>query len=87
MPMCLAIKRANPNIIYRGGFDNLCIRIRKISLSTSQLLKMPFGICLIYLQEVVINITPAIPPIHMKTSILIDSDAIISESKTKQVFK
>ena len=33
--------------------------------------------------KVIINITPAIPPIHMKTSILVDSEAILSESETR----
>ena len=89
MPMCLAIKRANPNIKYievvstissasagPGTRKNISQYITATENAIRDMLDIPSV-------KVIINITPAIPPIHMKTSILIDSDAIISESKTK----
>jgi acetaldehyde dehydrogenase len=89
MPICLAIKQANPEISYievvstissasagPGTRKNISQYITATQNAIRDMLNIP---CV----KVIINITPAIPPIHMKTSILVDSDAILSESETR----
>ena len=88
MPICLAIKQANPAINYIEVVSTISSasagpgtrkNISQYITSTQKAIRDMLDIALV---KVIINITPAIPPIHMKTSILVDSDAILSESET-----
>ena len=86
MPMCLAIKRLIQILsISRWFLQSLRIRRSryKENISGTSQLKMPPGICLIYLQLKLSLISPGYSTYSYENPILIDSDAIISESKTK----
>jgi acetaldehyde dehydrogenase (acetylating) len=89
MPICLAIKQVNPAIDYieivstissasagPGTRKNISQYITATQKAIRDMIAVPSV-------KVVINITPAIPPVHMKTSILVDSEAILSEAATR----
>lgn len=89
MPICLAIKQANPTIDYIEVVSTISSasagpgtrkNISQYITSTQKAIRDMLRISSV---KVIINITPAIPPIHMKTSILVDSEAICSESETR----
>lgn len=89
MPICLAIKQVNPAINYIEVVSTISSasagpgtrkNISQYISSTQKAIRDMLGISSV---KVIINITPAIPPIHMKTSILVDSDALLSESETR----
>ena len=88
MPICLAIKQANPEIDYIEVVSTISSasagpgtrkNISQYITATQKAIRDMLGISSV---KVIINITPAIPPIHMKTSILVDSEAISSVSET-----
>jgi acetaldehyde dehydrogenase len=89
MPICLAIKQANPTINYIEVVSTISSasagpgtrkNISQYITATQKAIRDMLGVSSV---KVIINITPAIPPIHMKTSILVDSEAILSESETR----
>ena len=89
MPVCLAIKQANPAVNYIEVVSTISSasagpgtrkNISQYITSTQKAIRDMLGISSV---KVIINITPAIPPIHMKTSILVHSEAILSESETR----
>ena len=89
MPICLAIKQANPLVNYIEVVSTISSasagpgtrkNISQYITATQKAISDMLGISSV---KVIINITPAIPPIHMKTSILLDSEAIFSESETR----
>ena len=89
MPICQAIKQVNPEISYIEVVSTISSasagpgtrrNISEYITSTQKAIRDMLDISVV---KVMINITPAIPPIHMKTSILIESDIISSESKTR----
>ena len=89
MPICLAIKQANPQIDYIEVVSTISSasagpgtrkNISQYITATQNAISDMLGVSSV---KVIINITPAIPPIHMKTSILVDSEAIFSESETR----
>lgn len=89
MPICLAIKQVNPAINYIEVVSTISSasagpgtrkNISQYISSTQKAIRDMLDISSV---KVVINITPAIPPIHMKTSILVDSDTLLSESETR----
>jgi len=89
MPICLAIKQANSAIDYIEVVSTISSasagpgtrkNISQYIISTQKAIRDMLGISAV---KVIINITPAIPPIHMKTSILVHSEAILSESETQ----
>jgi acetaldehyde dehydrogenase len=88
MPICLAIKQANPQISYIEIVSTISSASagpgtrKNISQYISSTQKAICDMLGIETVKVIINITPAIPPIHMKTSILVDSDQIESEMET-----
>ena len=89
LPICLAIKQVNPAINYIEVVSTISSasagpgtrkNISQYITSTQKAIRHMLDISFV---KVIINITPAIPPIHMKTSILVDSEAILSESETR----
>ena len=89
MPICLAIQKANPSISYIEIVSTISSasagpgtrkNISQYITSTQKAISSMLGIESV---KVIINITPAIPPIHMKTSILVDSEQIASEADTR----
>jgi acetaldehyde dehydrogenase len=88
MPICLAIKQVNPQISYVEIVSTISSASagpgtrKNISQYISSTQKAICDMLGIKNVKVIINITPAIPPIHMKTSVLIDSDQIESETET-----
>lgn len=89
MPICLAIKQVNPAIDYIEVVSTISSasagagtrkNISQYITATQKAIRDMLGIASV---KVIINITPAIPPIHMKTSILVDSESIFSEVETK----
>lgn len=89
MPICLAIKQANPTVNYIEVVSTISSasagpgtrkNISQYITATQKAIRDMLGISSV---KVIINITPAIPPIHMKTSILTDSESITSESETR----
>lgn len=89
MPICMAIQRVNPSMNYIEVVSTISSasagpgtrkNISQYITSTQNAIRDMLGISLV---KVMINITPAIPPIHMKTSILLDTEAISSESETR----
>jgi len=89
MPICLAIKQSNPAINYIEIVSTISSasagpgtrkNISQYITATQKAIRDMLGVSSV---KVIINITPAIPPIHMKTSILVDSEAILSESETR----
>lgn len=89
MPICLAIKQANPAISYIEIVSTISSasagpgtrkNISQYITATQKAIRDMLNISSV---KVIINITPAIPPIHMKTSILVDSEAILNDFETK----
>jgi acetaldehyde dehydrogenase (acetylating) len=89
MPICLALKQASPLIEYIEVVSTISSasagpgtrkNISQYISSTQEAIGDMLGIGAV---KVIINITPAVPPIHMKTSVLIDSDQIGSESEAR----
>jgi acetaldehyde dehydrogenase len=89
IPICFAIKQANPHVQYievvttissasagPGTRKNISEYITSTQKAISKMLD-------INEVKVIINITPAIPPIHMKTSILVNSDDVDSEVEAR----
>ena len=85
IPICFAIKQANPHIQYievvstissasagPGTRKNISEYITATQKAISNMLD-------INEVKVIINITPAMPPIHMKTSILVNSEDVACE--------
>jgi len=88
MPICFAIKKCNPNIRYievvstissasagPGTRKNISEYITATQEAIGNMLEIEEV-------KVMINITPAIPPIHMKTSILVNPEDIYSITDT-----
>ena len=89
MPICLAIKESNPAVNYIEVVSTVSSasagpgtrkNISQYITSTQKAICDMLGITFV---KVIINITPAIPPIHMKTSILVDSEVVLSEPETR----
>ena len=89
IPICLGIKQANPHLDYIEVISTISSasagpgtrkNISQYILATQKAIRDMLGISTV---KVIINITPASPPVHMKTSVLVDSESIISESDTK----
>ena len=89
IPICSAIKQSNPHLSYieivstiascsagPGTRKNISKYITSTQEAISDLLK-------IERVKTIINITPAIPPVHMKTSVLLESSELQSESETR----
>ena len=89
MPICFAIKQVNPAIDYIEIVSTISSASagpgtrKNISQYITATQKAIRDVLSISSVKVIINITPAIPPIHMKTSILVDSEAILSEPETR----
>ena len=89
MPICLAMKQANPALDYIEVVSTISSasagpgtrkNISQYITSTQKAIRDMLDISLV---KVIINITPASPPVHMKTSVLVDSESIFSESETR----
>jgi acetaldehyde dehydrogenase len=89
IPICFAIKQANPHIQYievvstissasagPGTRKNISEYITATQKAISNMLDIKEV-------KVIINITPAMPPIHMKTSILVNSEDVGSEVEAR----
>jgi acetaldehyde dehydrogenase len=89
IPICFAIKQANPHIQYievvstissasagPGTRKNISEYITATQKAISNMLDIKEV-------KVIINITPAMPPIHMKTSILVNSEDVASEADAR----
>ena len=90
LPICLAIKQANPEINYIEVVSTIASasagpgtrkNISQYITATQQAISDMLGISSV---KVIINITPATPPIDMKTSVLVDSEAVSSEADTRE---
>lgn len=93
LPICLAIKQANPEISYIEIVSTIASasagpgtrkNISQYITATQKAVADMLGISSV---KVIINITPAAPPIHMKTTVLVDSDAISSETDTRETIQ
>ena len=89
IPICFAIKQANPHIQYievvstissasagPGTRKNISEYITATQKAISNMLDIKEV-------KVIINITPATPPIHMKTSILVNAEDVDSDFDTR----
>jgi len=89
IPICQAIKIANPHLQYIEVVSTISSASagpgtrKNISQYISATQNAIRDMLCIRSVKVIINITPAIPPIHMKTSILVDSAQINSEKETR----
>lgn len=90
MPLCQAIKLSNPDIEYLEVVSTISSssagpgtrkNISQYIKSTQDAISKLLGIKHV---KVIINITPAIPPIHMKTSILARSEELSPSSDTSE---
>ena len=85
IPICFAIKQANPHIQYIEVVSTISSASagpgtrKNISEYITATQKAVSGMLDIKEVKVIINISPAIPPIHMKTSILVNSEDVGSE--------
>jgi acetaldehyde dehydrogenase (acetylating) len=85
IPICFAIKQANPHIQYIEVVSTISSASagpgtrRNISEYITATQKAISNMLDIHEVKVIINITPAIPPIHMRTSILVNSEDVESE--------
>ena len=85
IPICFAIKQANPHIQYIEVVSTISSASagpgtrKNISEYISATQKAISSMLDIKEVKVIINITPAMPPIHMKTSILVNSEDVASE--------
>lgn len=93
MPICYAFKQANPCLEYIEIISTISSasagpgtrkNISQYITSTQKAIASMLGIKTV---KVIINITPAIPPIHMKTSILAKAEDIASQSETKSAIE
>ena len=90
IPICQAIKQVNPGIEYIEIVSTISSASagpgtrKNISQYISATEKAIRKVLDIASAKAIINITPAIPPVHMKTSILIDSKSISSISETQE---
>ena len=93
MPICYAFKQANPYLEYIEIVSTISSasagpgtrrNISQYITSTQQAISSVLGIKAV---KVIINITPAIPPIHMKTSILANAEDIANQSETKSAIE
>lgn len=93
LPICHAIRLSNPNIDYIEIVSTISSasagpgtrkNISQYITSTQEAIVSMLGISNV---KTIINITPAIPPIHMKTSILMNSDDISSETDTRSAIE
>lgn len=93
IPICFAIKQANPDLRYievvstissasagPGTRKNISQYISATQAAIASLLD-------IETVKVIINITPAIPPVHMKTSILVNSEDINHFEDTRRAIE
>lgn len=89
MPICYAFKQANPCLEYIEVVSTISSasagpgtrkNISQYITSTQEAIAGMLGIKTV---KVIINITPAIPPIHMKTSILVNSEDVLSLLETR----
>lgn len=89
MPICFAIKQANPHIHYIEVVSTISSASagpgtrKNISEYITATQKAISGMLGIEQVKVIINITPAIPPIHMKTSILVNAEDVNSEPEAR----
>ena len=90
LPICQAIKLANPEISYIEVVSTIASasagpgtrkNISQYITATQKAISDMLGISSV---KVIINITPAIPPIDMKTSVLVDSEAVSSVADTRE---
>lgn len=88
MPICRAIQQVNPGLNYIEVVSTISSasagsgtrkNISQYITATQRAIRDMLGISSV---KVIINITPAIPPIHMKTSILVEPETISNESET-----
>ena len=93
LPICYAIKQTNASIEYIEIVSTISSasagpgtrkNISQYITSTQQAIKEILGIRDV---KVIINITPATPPIHMKTSILMNSDDVKNEKETRSAIE
>ena len=90
IPICFAIKEANPKIEYIEVVSTISSSSagagtrRNISEYITSTQKAISRIAGIRKAKVIINITPAIPPVIMKTSVLADADQISDLNTTKE---
>lgn len=93
IPICFAFKQANPCLDYIEVVSTISSasagpgtrrNISQYVTSTQQAIASMLGIKTV---KVIINITPAIPPIHMKTSILANAEDVPSKSDTKSAIE
>ena len=93
MPICFALKEANPEIKYLEIVSTISSASagpgtrKDISQYISTTQKSISDMLDIEKVKVIINITPAVPPIHMKTSVLIHSDHIKNFSDTQETIR
>lgn len=90
LPLCYAAKLANPDIRYIEVVSTISSssagpgtrkNISQYIKSTQEAISKLAGIEHV---KVIINITPAVPPIHMKTSILARSDELDQQVNTNE---
>jgi acetaldehyde dehydrogenase (acetylating) len=89
LPICHAIKHSNPSLEYIEIVSTISSasagpgtrkNISQYITSTQEAIRSMLGINHV---KVIINITPATPPIHMKTSVLMNSDDVNNEAETR----
>ena len=89
IPICFAIKQANPHIQYIEVVSTISSASagpgtrKNISEYITATQKAIGNMLNIHEVKVIINITPAMPPIHMKTSILVNSEDVESEEDAR----
>jgi len=89
MPICLALKEENPSLEYIEIISTISSASagpgtrKNISQYVSSTQAAISNMIAIKRAKVIINITPAIPPVFMKTSILVETSEIANASKTK----
>ena len=93
IPICHAIKKTNEKLDYIEVVSTISSasagpgtrrNISEYITSTQQAISRILGIKKV---KVIINITPATPPIHMKTTILMRSEDILDELATERAIK
>lgn len=93
IPLCHAIKQSNPHVSYieivstissssagPGTRQNISQYIKSTQAAVNRLAGVDHV-------KVMINITPAIPPIHMKTTILVRSDELTKQADTSEAIQ
>ena len=93
IPISMAIKKTNPELEYIEEISTISSasagpgtrkNISEYITSTQQAVANMLNINEV---KVIINITPAIPPIHMKTTVLTNSEDIVSAKETTLAIK